>query len=387
MTQIITFLWLIYVPSAINMVYRVIKNRKSYMRNVDLQRQFQTPTIVFLIASRSCPEIVNASISKIHEVCKKIYFKKYAVKVVTDFMKSLPPSLNAEVISVPKTYTVQAKYKARSLQYALKSIPKRKDVWIFHLDEESMVNEQCVRSLLEHIEDDGSLIAEGAINYPYDIRNIFTLFLEGERATSCYHCVDQMRKNPLWLHGSNLLINSVIEHEIGWEFGDSLAEDQRFAYAAHQKFGNIFGWHGGLILEKPAFTIRDAIKQRKRWFAGNVQNLKHLTKKKQALQYYYLITWVSGFFSSILAPLSWFGIIHGIQPLLPLIIFALCFWLLQYQLGLYLNLRHLELGKFQRFKYHFLQLILCPVVGIFSTLPAFLALVNPPKKFDIIKKC
>lgn len=260
-----------------NMFYRVVKNHHCYTRTVDVTRKFNSPTIIFLIASRNCPSVIEKTVKAIHNACVAIGYREYRVVIVTDKFTHVR---EAEIIVVPKTYSVNAKYKARALQYALSKLPKNKDVWLYHLDEESIVTEQCVRSLLEHIEDNGELVSEGPINYPNDIRNPITLFLESERAVSCHYCVDQMKIAPLWLHGSNLLVNSVVEHEVGWEFGGSLAEDQRFGFEVERKFGNCFGWHGGLVLEKPAFTIGDAVKQRKRWFYGSLQNLPFIPLKR-----------------------------------------------------------------------------------------------------------
>lgn len=384
MLELLLIFWLIYLPAATNLLFRIVKNWNQYERKVDYQRKFNSPTIYFLIATKTCPKIVQSTIDSINDSCRKIGYRKYKVQLVTDTIRH--KCNGAETFVVPRRFASPAKFKARALQYMLTVIPSEKEAWIFHLDEESIVTEQTIRAVLEHIEDGGALIAEGPINYPNDIRNMLTLFIEGERSVGCFYCVDQMKDSPVWLHGSNLLVNSVVEHEVGWEFGHSLAEDQRFAYEAEKKFGKIFGWHGGLILEKPAFTIRDVLKQRKRWFYGSLQNLSYLDSKRKSMQYYFLASWLIGFFAALLTPLSWFNVIPTVLPVKVALLFALFMWLTQYQVGLYLNLRHLHLGVLGRVKLHLLQLALCPVVGFISTLPALLAVVKPPKTFEIVDK-
>jgi cellulose synthase/poly-beta-1,6-N-acetylglucosamine synthase-like glycosyltransferase len=270
--QLVDLVWLCYVPAAVSMTYRVAKNWNKYEKKVDMQRRFHSPNLCFLITTKRCGKVVQETIDAVHKAAKELEYEKYSVRVVADSIDN--PCTNAEVQVVPASYKSVGKHKARALQYALESIPSDENTWIFHLDEESVMTTQCFQASLEYIVDGGKPIAEGPINYPNDIRNIFTLFLEGERSISCFYCVDQMENTPIWLHGSNLLVRSDVEHKVGWQFGDSLAEDQRFAYEAESKIGkDAFGWHGGLLLEKPAFSIKDAIKQRKRWFAGSLQNL------------------------------------------------------------------------------------------------------------------
>lgn len=386
MEWLVLLLWLAYVPIALNMLYRIVKNHGKYMRKVDLKRCFCSPILSFVIASKRCPSVVQDSVDAVHSACKSVAYGEYQVYVVTDSETATVE--NACLIRVPEAYQVDAKYKARALNYALETLPYDRETWNLHLDEESIVTEQAVRAVLEHIEDNGAPIAEGAINYPVDVRNMLTFFLEAERAVSCHYCVDQMETgSPVWLHGSNLLVRSDVEKAVGWEFGDCLAEDQRFAFEAEKQFGKeAFAWHGGLILEKPAFTLKDALKQRKRWFTGSIQNLRFMPMKERALSYFMLCSWGAGFFSAALSPLFWFGLMSVPVVVSWLLGFSLVFWLFQYQYGIHLNLRHMRLTWFQRLKYHFAMLVLSPLVGFLSTVPTVLSVFRKPKTFEIVEK-
>ncbi len=86
-------------------------------------------------------------------------------------------------------------------------------------------------------------------------------------------------KPPVHLHGSNLLIRADVEKEVGWNQGETVAEDQLFGSKAHEKYPRRLGWHGGLVLEQPPLTLGDHYRQRKRWVQGAVQNMKFLPRK------------------------------------------------------------------------------------------------------------
>ena len=376
--------WLVYFPFAVAMLAMIVWNRTKYQRRVSPLKVFNSPKIVFRIVTKQCPELVEENVAYIHDCCSKVGFLNYSVEVVTDAQNIKVQG--ADVTSVPIGYYGKAKYKARALQYALEHTVNRIDTWIYHLDEESQVTTQAIRAVLEYIEaPEAKPIAEGPINYPLDTRNLITFFLEGERAVGCYSCVSQMVHTPIWLHGSNLLVRSDVEHAVGWQYGDILAEDQRFAYVA-DKLGYKFGWHGGLILEKPAFTYRDAVKQRKRWFIGSLQNLAVETRRKQALSVYMLGSWFTGFFAAVLFPLVWLGVVGVPWWANIIMIFCLFVWLNQYQIGLGLNLRHQHPSLKRELGLHTLLLFASPIVGLLGCLPVVLCLYSRPKNFEIVQK-
>jgi egghead protein (zeste-white 4 protein) len=80
----------------------------------------------------------------------------------------------------------------------------------------------------------------------------------------------QIIHKPLFgLHGSFLLIPQSIEREFGFDLGGrgSITEDAYFALIASSK-GVKFNWIDGFIREQSPFTLRDILKQRKRWISG-----------------------------------------------------------------------------------------------------------------------
>src|SRR4030066_1416257 len=113
--------------------------------------------------------------------------------------------------------------------------------------------------------------------------------------------------NPAYIHGSNLLIRSDVEEEVSWENGKPIAEDTLFAVSAKTKCGSdSFGWHGGVIEEKSPLSLRDLVKQRKRWFYGLIQNLKFIPLKERIVQGSRALLWSLGFYSGVISIIALF---------------------------------------------------------------------------------
>jgi len=290
------------------------------------------------------------------------------------------------MIKVPDSYNPPngCKYKARSLQYALEQRKKRGEInsriWIFLLDEESFITEQTLSSLVKYIEQPTPKpVAEGPIIYPNKFfKNIITSFGECMRPYICYDCVYQMTsgKGPLHMHGSNLLVRSDIEALVGWDhYLVDASEDQRFGWEAHRLLGDIFGWHGGLIEEQPPFRIKDYIRQRRRWFVGNVHNMiysKVRLRKKIHISFRWS-TWSFGFLAGLV---SFFALVipQAIPDILRLPLLLNTFvWAVGYQIGLRHNLEPIKLSKLKKVLLHFAMLILTPLIGLIETYAAFTA--------------
>ena len=51
-------------------------------------------------------------------------------------------------------------------------------------------------------------------------------------------------------------------------------------------------------------------------------------------------------------------------------------WLFSYQLGLFLNLRYSKVKLSKKFFMHIQTLVLCPILGLIETFPAFFAIIE-----------
>jgi cellulose synthase/poly-beta-1,6-N-acetylglucosamine synthase-like glycosyltransferase len=225
---------------------------------------------------------------------------------------------------------------------------------------------------------------------------------------------------PLHMHGSNLLVRSDIEDDIGWKFGATLAEDQMFGYKVYEKYGlGSMGWHGGILLEQPPLNLKDHFFQRRRWFLGTMQNLDKFPRWHRYKVMFKSVTLFLGFASGVassalmiqayilpLFSLSMYelGIVSSEIMLLPshlpivsafasitnsastttpiefgttaILLFATLVWLGSYQLGLFLNLRYSKIKWAKKILLHLQTLFLCPVIGLVETFPAFWATIE-----------
>jgi hypothetical protein len=432
---IATILWIFFIPRAIILFYRFIKNNKRFIEK-DLIRIQNDPKIIFQITTRSATKtpVVKRGIDSIIESCNGIKYHKYEILVVTEDYNDINTlnSSSCKVICVSKKFKPNAIKKARALQFAVdyrrKNNQHSSDYWIFHMDDESYVVQQTVLSLLKFIREKKGVAAEGPIFYPlkFERANRITALAESPRSFGCFECVTHMNNPPpIHMHGSNLLVRSDVEDLIGWEFGPILAEDQRFGFEIYKKFGkDSMAWHGGILLEQPPLNIKDHFMQRRRWIIGNLQNIENYSKLFKLRLIYrctsFFLAFVSGiislaitsyvnmpklstFFSYIKFDWTynmgfdifvWFDRINTIlnsssdifkpvtdiqvfdNSLSLILIITSVIWLMSYQIGLFLNLRYAKMGFFKRIFLHAQTLILCPIIGLVESFPGFCAVIE-----------
>lgn len=422
-----TFFWLSYVPIAVNSLYKLVKNRNLFVEK-DLRRIYNDPAIIFQITTRSASKtpVVKRGIDSITAAAAEVNFRNYSISVVTDDIhdEKVLGDRNCEVVTVPESFQVNAIKKGRALQYSVEHRKRKgtntKKFWIFHMDDESYVTSQTILALLKYIREGKGVASEGPIFYPlkFESANRITAIAESIRPYACYDCVTQMtRPPPLHMHGSNLLVRSDVEDEIGWSFGPTLAEDQMFGFLVYQKYGaGSMGWHGGILLEQPPLDLKDHFLQRRRWVLGTMQNLHKFPRLHRFKLMFKSVTYFLGFASAVAStmllinnylPLVWSlpdinaklsGIIsfpdslshlsldslitalYAISPLelsvSAILLFTSVVWLGSYQLGLFLNLRYSGISWLKRFLLHVQTLLLCPIIGLVETFPAFWATIE-----------
>src|SRR5919106_1427827 len=410
---------------------RFVRNRKIFIEK-DLRRIHNDPTIIFQITTRSATKtkVVERGIYSIINAANKINYCNYKISIVTEDEKDkekFKEIKNCEIIRVDKEYKTNAIKKSRALQFAVEYRRKKGEnlskFWIFHMDDESYVTNQTLLSLLKFIREGKGIASEGPIVYPlkFELANPITALAESVRPFACYDCVSQMTNPPpLHMHGSNLLVRSDIEDDIGWKFGSTLAEDQMFGYKVYEKYGQgSMGWHGGILLEQPPLNLKDHFFQRRRWFLGTMQNLDKFPRWHRYKVMFKSVTLFLGFASGVastalmiqayilpLFSLSMYevGIVSSNIMLLPsnlpivsafasiansplttapiefgttaILLFATLVWLGSYQLGLFLNLRYSKMKWPKKVLLDLQTFFLCPVIGLVETFPAFWATIE-----------
>jgi len=378
--------------------YRFATNRTKFV-NKDLSFRVHSPFIIFQVTTKGGSPIVAEVVTRVKEVCNRIGYENYRVDVLTDDPRDF---FDATMIYTPRDFQTahRSRFKSRALHYAVLWRRVRGDntidKWVFHLDEESLVKEQTVISILKHIcGNNPTVISEGPITYPNRMfeGGYLTRFSEAMRPFICYDCIHQMggKRIPIHMHGSNLLIRSDIEDRVGWDFGTVASEDQRFGHEAYLMLvegakgegpelplmpaNRVFGWHGGLIEEQPPLSIASWIKQRQRWFIGNIHNIRfgRLPGKIKLEICLRWGIWMAGFPAGLVSLLALF--LHQAVPFgwnLALSIVTIL-WLLSFQIGMRLNLLHAGLPLKRKLWIHLQLLVLTPLVGFIETFAAISA--------------
>lgn len=348
-----------------------------------------TPRIVFQVTTKGNIPIVQDTVDRVHAACREVGYRKYDVWVVTDAEEEFEGCRN---IVVPEDYSCNAIYKARALQYAVEMRKREgkndEDVYVFHLDDESIVTRQTVLSLLSYLEGDQAPISEGLIIYPLNDDEKFRIeqLFDTLRPFYCFECIHFMdRGNSAHMHGSNLLVRSDVEERVGWDNGKTFAEDTLFAIKARSRLGQkAFGWHGGVVEEKNPYTLGDLVKQRKRWFYGFIQNLKYFPLRTKLSQMLRVLVWVSGFPSSLVSLIALFVPQDIPEAANVLLLSMAVMWLLSYQIGAYLNGRYLSTAR--RIRFHLLTLLCSPILGFVECSAPLLSLIDRPRSFEVVRK-
>lgn len=382
-------LWLIGMPIYFSLAYEILRYRKYLVKKSFVS--INPKKVIFQITTIGNMEIVQESVDNINRICKEVGYSNYEVCVVSEVDETFN---GAVTMTVPKNYSTisNAKYKARALHYAVEQREKNgentAEIWLYHLDDESMITKQGLLSILDHIDNNREPIAEGLITYPNKINfgSKLVKYLDAVRPTFCYTCCAMLRSKgkPDWLHGSNLLIRADMEKSIGWDFPNTCAEDSLFGYVAYKKYGGIFGWHGGVLEEQSPFTFSDFIKQRQRWIKGNIENLGRLGLWDKAKATYRMVSW---FFGAI----SFFTLIPSLivrqsypWVLTPLFILDTVILFGVYQIGLEMNFS--KVSKSQKIREHLMVLVLSPILWFLEAIPMFLYFFRKAPKFYVIKK-
>jgi cellulose synthase/poly-beta-1,6-N-acetylglucosamine synthase-like glycosyltransferase len=319
-----------------------------------LQRRSQSKDykVIFQITSRGFN--VNAVMRSVESVkyWANKYLKDYEVWLVTEPDALINDIDGVNVIKVPSDFSTNnnTKFKARALEYAkgLRRDYARDDVWVYFMDEESVVGEDTILGIIDFIENNRGEIGQGLIVYSnlYG-KNLLASLADSIRSSgdvSLYY-FQIMTGFVSWMHGSHVLIRSDIEASIGWDFGTTWGEDSLFGLEA-QRRGYRIRWLKGRLYEQSPFTIRDFLKQRRRWVFHSLDVLRRKTSAKVKTSYFYsLLVWASGLLNLLIAILSIQSkaLFPFNNSLILLTAPVSAYWISSYPVGLYLNTQPLGL--------------------------------------------
>ncbi|KAL8283223.1 hypothetical protein RQP46_006001 [Phenoliferia psychrophenolica] len=275
------FVWVLSIPNCLfaycgfitpDMVYS-----KEVMDKKPVHREYIRNFFIVLVTKGSNEAAVRRGYNKLVKLEK--YHPSVKVVVLTDEPYVYPDLQN---IVCPKSYKSplgKAKYKARALDYFRYHVSLGVYDWILHMDEESVTDGESLRHCIEFIRYTPHHFGQGIILYNGEgfWENWYFTVADGIRVgddLARFHFQNSVIHRPVFgVHGSFLMTNGEMENECTWDFG-SLAEDFEFSQDAWRR-GFTSGRIHGIVREQSPTTLRDFLKQRRRWFMG-IRDIKGL---------------------------------------------------------------------------------------------------------------
>ncbi len=179
--------------------------------------------------------------------------------------------------------------------------------WVYHQDEETCVGQDTLLGISDFIRDRKGLLGAGIILYPLDWVGSPSHIQELTRSYDDFRVLDSMTMpgNPtLGFHGSHILVRADVEDSVGWDAeGYAPAEDLSFEIRVRARYGSVFGVLKGFAYEKGAFSLRDQLRQRRRWVHGVMfafTRSPELGAQRRFTLLYSLLTWFSALPSVII---------------------------------------------------------------------------------------
>ncbi|HTT45390.1 MAG TPA: glycosyltransferase family 2 protein [Thermoplasmata archaeon] len=235
-----------------------------------------------------------------------------------------------EIVVVPVEYRTArgTTRKGRALQYATE---RRRELglpldrlWIYHHDDETAIGEDTVLGIDEFVRQhrDRPAVGCGMILYSQhaedfrpsqiqefartkdDIRTIFTI-------TSRHNMFSGF-------HGSHYIARGDLEDATGWDVGpDMNSEDLIFETRVRAEHGPVFHLLKGFAHEQAAFSVRDQLKQRRRWFQGWWRAVlrQPFPLLRRVVMSYGMVVWMAALFSVTAMVSSW---VFGFTSIFPL---------------------------------------------------------------------
>ena len=275
------------------------------------------PTVIFQITAigkntRALEASARSVLYWVRHTPRLAYRHRLWLVVEPDGYRSKPAlyeelrAAGVEVFVVPKEYSTPlgTTGKARALQYACEQRQalglSTGMTWVYHQDEETCVGQDTLLGISDFVQDGRGRVGVGIILYPLDWLGSPSHVQELTRSYDDFRVLDSITLpgNPtLGFHGSHILVRADVEDSVGWDsIGYAPAEDLTFEIRVRAKYGAVFRVLKGFAYEKGAFSLRDQLKQRRRWVHGVLFALFHsseLSRRRRVSLLYSLLTWFS----------------------------------------------------------------------------------------------
>ncbi len=313
----LTITWALYLPVAVTGLIGAFGSRK--LRASQFQGIVSNKVIILI------PTVARAdTLPALHRVVTSVLthaptnLADFRIDVVMDegavgipeIQKRYAQVPHVNLVIVPASFRCAngSRHKARANQYAMEvrraAGENTSRVFVYHLDDDTAVGPDTIASIAEFIaQDDGTFhLAQGVLAFPYELSpSLFSRLADSLRPSddlARFYFFTGMKGSPLaGLHGEHLLVRANIEDEIGWDFGERvIVEDAYFALRFVEKYPGRSAFLNSCSYGASPRSIKDLIKQRKRWAGGLVGLVFDRTmplRNKFRLSYF-VANWTSG---------------------------------------------------------------------------------------------
>lgn len=412
----ISILWSLYTPAAILGIIGALKSRKLFTSSGSMRCQKRLHVVIPTVGTAGVMSALNRVIASIYDYSPE-YFDDFTVDIVIDdpspckeeIEKALEGRRNGRLLIVPSWFKCRngAVSKARALEYAKeerrKSGESGENEFIYHLDDDTAVSRETMASIADFINNESKNydLAQGILSFPHSysksgISKIADSVRPSDDLTRFYFFTGFLHMPLAGLHGEHLLIRASVEDQIGWDFGPTKVEDTAFGLEFAKKFGKKSYFLNSCVLGSSPQTLKDFIKQRRRWYCGIISlafNRRDIKAIKIPLMAYAALTMFS--------PMQYILVVLIISAIistkaLPESLLFLPVWSLNfsYQLWLYEEGYHKNRGLYARSGYErsWMRFLVLPLIYVSGSIEAlavglgFLDYIKRDTSFDVIEK-
>ncbi len=371
---LVSIVWMIFLPCWIMLIFGVSRMRRP--RDESMKND-PSVFIVQITTNGNASDSVNNILGEIAGYGLGFPYRSW---VVTEEGDESQYSAD-RILRVPSDYATsnETRYKARALCYS-SDVRSRENLAnpetkILLLDDDSLPTKEYTEYAY-HCNFD---IAQGVIAPRRDYgHSLLPSIQDNARTSDClaFCSYFNSRGNAMIIHGEGLLVRGHVEEEVGWDFGDCIAEDLVFGRKATKKFS--FGFIPEFIEIVPPKSVRDFMIQRRRWFWGHISAFKHLDLAQRV---FIAVRYAAAFLGAV----SYYFVIYDLLThidfdALPRLFFIVnsLGWMAYYAIGSYYNTGNMmEVLK---------AVVLAFPAAYLESCALFFSLFTKPKGFEVIAK-